>query len=66
MGLKKESRRELRRVASLINEYGSTHEVFLYGKPLDSALLKSEPFFSWSAGLFVKAVQEISGKGIKT
>lgn len=62
MGWRKEARQELRKIAEAINSQGSVHEVFLDGKPLNSIVLKSEPFFAWSAGLFVKAVREISGK----
>ena len=65
-GRKKEAKQELKAIASAINAHGSVHEVFLDGKPINSLLLKSEPFFAWSSGLFVKAVKEISGKGIKT
>ena len=62
LGLKKESRQELRKIASFINEHGSVHEVFLNGKPINSTLLKSEPYYSLSSGLFVKAVKELSKK----
>tara|TARA_Y100000310_G_C20702301_1_gene831019 strand:- start:2330 stop:3421 length:1092 start_codon:yes stop_codon:yes gene_type:complete len=62
MGWKKEAKQELKSVAAMINKHGSVHEVFFEGKPLNSLLLKSEPFFAWSSGLFVRAVKEISGK----
>ena len=58
MGWKKEAKQDLKRIAEAINSNGSVHEVFLGGKPLNSFLLKSEPFFAWSSGLFVKAVKE--------
>ncbi len=62
IGLKKEPKQELKRIAQVINGNGSVHEVFFEGKPINSLLLKSEPFYAWSAGLFVKAVNEVSGK----
>ena len=62
IGWKKEAKQELRRIASFVNKHGSVHEVFLDGKPLNSVILKSEPYFAWSAGLFIKAVKEIEGQ----
>jgi len=66
MGLKREARLELRRISEAINSQGSVHEVFLHGKPLDSLILKSEPFFAWSSGLFLKAVSDVFAKKEKT
>ena len=60
MDLRKEAKHELKSMARLINENGSVHEVFLNGKPIKSWFLKSEPFFSWNSGLFLKAVKETS------
>ncbi len=65
IGWRKDAKEELKKIASIINSNGSVHEVFLDGKPVNSLFLRSEPFFAWSSGLFVKAVREISGKGIK-
>ncbi len=60
VGWKKEAKQTLRSVAELINQNGIVHEVFdEKGKPVNGLFLKSERPFAWSAGFFVRAVNEV-------
>jgi glycogen debranching enzyme len=64
IGWKKEARQELRKLAQMINENGTVHEVFdERGKPVRTLLLKSESPFAWSAGTFIRAVHEMRKSG---
>lgn len=56
-----EARAETNALAKLIVENGTVMDVLDNDKPFSSMLLKSEVHFSWSAGLFVKAVLENPG-----
>ena len=58
MGWTQEARAETNEMSKLIVENATVPEVFDSQKPFSSVLLKSEVHFSWSAGLFVKAVME--------
>jgi len=65
MGLNKvgwhnDAKKELKSIAELINKNGTVHEVFdAKGRPIRGLFLKSESPFSWNAGMFVRAVQEV-------
>ncbi|MEM0360109.1 MAG: amylo-alpha-1,6-glucosidase [Candidatus Diapherotrites archaeon] len=62
IGLKEQALMELDRLAWQINNYCVTNEIFdKHKRPIDSFLLKSESPFAWTAGLFLKAVDEIIG-----
>ncbi|MCX6802246.1 MAG: GH116 family glycosyl hydrolase [Candidatus Diapherotrites archaeon] len=62
MGLKEKALLELDRLAWQINNYCVTNEVFdRHKKPVKSFWLNSERPFAWTAGLFLKAADEIIG-----
>jgi len=66
MGEKEKAELELARVAHQINDYCVCHEVFDTRGPVESTFLKSEKPFAWTAGLFIRAVDELVGlKGKK-
>jgi len=59
-GRESEAKKELKRVAELINENGTVQEVFDdERKPMRGLFVRSEYPFSWNAGFFVRAVHEI-------
>ena len=62
LGQKEKAKAELKKLAEQINENCVTHEVFdRKNKPVDSFWLKSEKPFAWTAGLFIRAVDEVFG-----
>jgi len=62
LGEKEKAIKLLKALAWQVNEYCVTNEVFEKGnKPVQSFWLKSEKPFAWTAGLFVRAVDEILG-----
>ena len=66
VGWRKEAKQALRGVAGLINQNGITQEVFdEKGKPVNGLFLKSERPFAWTAGYFVRAVNETNREGGK-
>ncbi|MDP2973772.1 MAG: amylo-alpha-1,6-glucosidase [Candidatus Diapherotrites archaeon] len=66
VGWHQDARKELQKVAKLINENGVVHEVFdERGKPVNGLLLQSERPFSWNAGMFVWAVHQLHEKEMR-
>lgn len=62
VGKEKKAKQELKKLASQINEFSVTHEVFNQkSEPVESFFLKSEKTFAWTAGLFIRAMDEIIG-----
>lgn len=63
IGMKKESKDELKRIAKLICDYDTCSEVYdKKGKRLKTLFYRSEDRFSWTAGMFVFAFHEIMKK----
>ncbi len=59
LGERKRAGKEMERIAELIVGQGTVHEIFdESGKPVRSALLKSEHPFAWSAALFLLAAEK--------
>jgi len=62
IGKKEEAISQLKDVAWQLNEYCVSNEVFdRNNEPVESTMLKSEKPFAWTAGLFIRAVDEIFG-----
>ena len=62
VGMKKEARLLLEKMASLILEHKGVFEVYeKTGKPVSRLPVKSETPLAWSSGLFIYAVKEILG-----
>lgn len=59
LGMKKEARALLERIAEKIVEHGGVYEVYDQGSPVSRLFYKSEHWFAWSAGLFVWACHEL-------
>jgi len=60
LGMKKESEKVLKRIAKLICKHSTTSEIYnSKGKRIRTWIYQSENRFSWTAGLFVLAVNEI-------
>ncbi len=63
MGMKKQAKNELRRIAKLICDYNTSSEVYNdKGKRVETLFYSSEDRFSWTAGMFVFAFHEIIKK----
>jgi len=60
LGMKKESEQVLKRIARLICKHSTTSEIYnSKGKRIKTWVYQSENRFSWTAGLFILAVNEI-------
>jgi len=58
--MKKESEKVLKRIAKLICKHDTTSEIYnSRGKRIKTWIYQSENRFSWTAGLFILAVNEI-------
>ena len=61
LGMKKDARDELNRLAEVIIKYGTVYEVYSEnGSPVNELFYKAEKNFAWSAGMFVWAVHALN------
>lgn len=64
LGMKKEAKEYLGRMADKINEFDGVYEVYSNGKPMKSIFVKSDYPFAWSAGMMVHTYNKLMKKHI--